>query len=382
MLGPEASALLAAVAAEGERVDAAGIDRLRRCHDSASVRVAVELVTARRLALRKFPEREGLLCDRQGIEQATSEVSARWKAKRFGDGAVLDLCCGIGGDSMALAARGPTIGVDHSPVRALMCGHNAGIETRVDDATTARVDAQLVHVDPARRDEASSQRRWSLAGLEPTLEALKPVLDAAEGGAIKLGPGLSRDAELPFNEPTIEFLAEAGRMVQAVAWFGALATAGASRRASDAVRGISVEGVPGRPSVWSSGSAGRFLLVPHVAVERADLLPSIVEAPDTSELAGGLGIFASDTAPTSAWWEAFEVLETLGPRLAKVKAWLREHDAGAVVVRTRDGAIDADGWTRSLSSSGGQEVVVFGLRLARKVVVFATRRVGYSASAP
>jgi hypothetical protein len=368
----EAAPLVRAVEAMGSSPSANAIAKLRRTFDHDDLRLAIDLVGARRLAARKFPSRPHLLCDRQGIEQASSEQTAAWKARRFGSEPVLDLCCGIGGDAMALAARGPTVGVDRSPARSVMCHVNAGIETRTDEVSSVELDAPLIHIDPARRDEVTGKRRWALEALEPSVMAIAKITDAVEGGAIKLGPGLGRDEALPFGETTLEFLAEHGSIVQAVVWFGSLATAGALRRASDAGTGISIEGVPRRPEYRST--VGQFLLTPHVAIERAELLPQALGPLDARELAPGLGLLSCDEVPETPWFSCFRVDAVMSPRLPKVKAWLRAHDGGQVVVRTRDQAIDADAWTRSLQGSGATEFVLFGLRLGKKIVVLATQR--------
>lgn len=369
---PEASPLVRAVEEISSPPSANAIATLRRTFDQEDVRFAIDLVGARKLGAGKFPNRPHLLCDRQGIEQASSEQTAVWKARRFEAQPVLDLCCGIGGDAMALAARGPTVGVDRSPARAMMCHVNAGIETRTEDVMDVVLDAPLVHIDPARRDEVSGTRRWALEALEPSVSSIASIVNAVEGGAIKLGPGLGRDEALPFGDTTLEFLAEGGSIVQAVVWFGALATAGRSRRASDAATGISIEGEPQRPEYGST--IGRFLLTPHVAIERAELLPQAIGSLDARELAPGLGLLSCDEPSTTPWFSCFKIDAVMPPRLTKIKAWLREHDAGRVVIRTRDHAIDADTWTRSLQGSGETDFVLFGLRLGKKIVVLATQR--------
>ena len=369
----EAAGLLEAAAAAGEQPTPASIDRMRLEFPDAPIAEALELVMARRRAQRKFPDASALICDRQGVEQATSRRVADWKAERFGDLPVLDLCSGIGGDAMSLARRGETVGVDHSEVRALMCEHNAGISVRTEDVTTTAIDKPLVHIDPARRDEATRRRSWRLQDLQPSLEEIASITTRCDGAAIKLGPGLPRDVKLPDPDATIEFIAEKGSLVQAVAWCGGLRTTGALRRASDVVLELSVEGDPAPPPYRDS--VGQRLLVPHPALERAELISKALEDPHAGELAPGLGILSTDLAVESPWFEEFEVLDVLPPREAKVRRWLEDRNAGGVVVRTRDHAIDAEKWTRRVQGRGEIEFVLFGLRLVQKVVVCATRRV-------
>ena len=57
---------------------------------------------------------------REALEQATGDAVARHRAARFAPfGVVADLCCGIGGDALALAAAGLTVhAVECDPLRA------------------------------------------------------------------------------------------------------------------------------------------------------------------------------------------------------------------------------------------------------------------------
>ena len=52
--------------------------------------------------------------ERTGLEQATAEPVARHKARRFAGrtATVIDLCCGIGGDTLALADWAEVVAVD------------------------------------------------------------------------------------------------------------------------------------------------------------------------------------------------------------------------------------------------------------------------------
>ena len=177
----------AVVVAQG--VTPAGVSGLRKRFPRSPVSEALELAESRARAGDKFPRPDLMLMDRSGLEQATATEVSRWKASRFGSLPVLDLCSGIGGDAMGLAGRGPCIAVDRDPVRALMTAQNAEVETRVAAVEDCRIDLPLVHLDPARRDEAAGRRSWRIEDLQPGLETIRSVVAAADGGAVKLGPG-------------------------------------------------------------------------------------------------------------------------------------------------------------------------------------------------
>lgn len=90
---------------------------LRREYSAELVTAALGQHELRRRAQAKFTRAERMYFTRAGLEQATSEVIARHRATRF-DGVLrmADLCCGIGGDLIALADRREVLAVDRDPL--------------------------------------------------------------------------------------------------------------------------------------------------------------------------------------------------------------------------------------------------------------------------
>src|SRR5262245_55640889 len=92
-------------------------ERLRRDLPPERARLVLEQLGLRRKATEKFPNAGRMFFTRLGLEQATDVWVARYKAARFpADQPMADLCCGIGGDLLALAQRGPVRGIDRDPV--------------------------------------------------------------------------------------------------------------------------------------------------------------------------------------------------------------------------------------------------------------------------
>src|SRR5579862_5428572 len=81
------------------------LTRLRRKWPAEMGAAAVEQLQLRERAAVKFKHAQAMLFTRQGLEQASGDAAAHWRAARFPQGAtVLDLCCGIGGDAVALGS--------------------------------------------------------------------------------------------------------------------------------------------------------------------------------------------------------------------------------------------------------------------------------------
>ena len=166
--------------------------------------------------IRQTPER--LFFTPVGLEQATDGWTAAYKAGRFpAGGRVIDFCCGIGGDLMALAARGPAHGVDRDPVAALFAEANCralaqtlrsrparqgpAVTVSVGEVASSRLSADdFWHIDPDRR--ATGRRTTHVELHDPPAEVIDDLLAAAPAGAVKLAPA----ADIP------DSLARAGRI--------------------------------------------------------------------------------------------------------------------------------------------------------------------------
>ncbi|MEO0531985.1 MAG: SAM-dependent methyltransferase, partial [Planctomycetota bacterium] len=182
LLGDEAASLLAE-AAESP-VDPASVSRLRKQlgdSPSAAAKVAavLELTELRWRAAVKFPYAARMFFTRKGYEQATDAVVARYKAERFAKlGRVVDACCGIGGDLIALAdAANDCVGIDADPVIAAYaernvreCGRSATVES-YELAANNLPGCDAWHVDPDRRP--AGRRTTDPASHEPSLATLE-----------------------------------------------------------------------------------------------------------------------------------------------------------------------------------------------------------------
>lgn len=369
----EGRALRDAAASVGATTPAA-VMALRKLGDADAVRAALELVQARQRAIAKFPDAAGLWCDGHGTEQASSARVAAWKAQRFAGQPTIDLCSGIGGDLMAIARVAPAEGVDRDPVRAWMAARNSGVPVQVADVRGAQVADRLVHIDPARRDERGA-RHHGLDGYEPGLDVLQRLWSDSRGGGAKLGPGIDLPIEGAPSGSELEFISEDRTLVQAVLWWGACVLHPGARSAA-ALRGSDVRtmhGLPG-PMPVREGAYGACIAVPDPALERSGLAGASAARLGLAEAAVGLGI-AHGPHPNhdeAWWWRWYRVEAEIPWRTDAALAWLRDHDAGEVTVKTRGKAVDPDALARAWRGRGARAWTVFMLRHGNALRAFAT----------
>jgi hypothetical protein len=367
------------------------VARLRRELSAARTHLVLEQATLRFRARQKFSAAARMFFTPLGLAQATDEWVASYKASRFPAGQPLvDLCCGVGGDLLALAARSPIIGVDRDPVAALLAEtnlravlegiaelHSAGVQVR-DADDTPLAGAAAWHIDPDRR--ATGVRTTRLELYSPSRLVLDRLLAACPAAAIKLAPA----AEAPTDwtdAAEYEWISRDGECRQLVVWFGSLARTPGRRRATVVLRKGSkpsheVRTLVAEPNVELpvAGRLGRYLAEPDAAVLAANLTGALAAEHGLAAIAPGIVYLTgqrANTDPALAW---FEVSDVLPFDLKRIKTLLRERGIGRLEVKKRGVPHDPAQVLQQLRVPGDQAATLFLTRIAGAVTAIVCRR--------
>jgi hypothetical protein len=348
-------------------LDLKTLARLRDEFSPERASAIAEQLDLRKRAQRKFSQAARLLFTRTSLEQATDECVAKYKAGKFPpDALAFDLCCGIGGDLMALAGRGPTIGFDRQAgVAALAAANLRATATHpwlAVAADAACVDVRVAaawHIDPDRRP--LGRRTTRVEAHEPSLETLDSLLAANANGAIKLAPA----AEVPVHwaaNAALEWISSAGECRQLVAWFGALADPTgrriAGQRSATIVDGNRFHTIVGQPDVPVPAASqwGRFAYEPDAAVLAARLTGALAQAHGLAAAAPPVAYLTSDVQVRNMALAAFEVQAVMPFDLRRVKAFLREGRYGRLEVKKRGVSIDPEKVRQQLRVPGDESI--------------------------
>lgn len=371
----EANRPLLEAAAAVREFDAAAIASLRKRFNPELVKAAVDLTLARRKAADKFERAAQLWADPAGVEQATSEDVAAYKAGRMAAhcSEVIDLCCGIGGDAMSFAGHLPTMVIDLSEQRVRMARHNVGVyghdcRAAVADVTTLRLAGRNYHIDPARR--GGGQRLHLYEDYQPGPAFLAHLVDQGGAGAIKLGPGVNID-DLPRAAAgtELEFISRRGSLVQAVLWTKQLAR---TQRAATLIPGGYT--LTGSALPLPMALPQCYLFEVEAAVERAGLLGNLAAHLNIAAVHPALGLLTADHVIENPFLTPFELIEQMPWRPKRVKQWLDAHDAGIIEVKTRGKVVNPDVVAAQLRGRGSITYTVFALRMDQRIVAFITHR--------
>ncbi|MDR3636098.1 MAG: class I SAM-dependent methyltransferase [Isosphaeraceae bacterium] len=354
---PEGQRLLA----EAATVSAPGpaeIARWRRDWAREEVEAALRLSQARRRGAAKFSRADRMWLDPIGLEQATPEPVARYKARRFAGENVVDLCSGIGGDALALGVEALVTCVDADDGMCRRLRWNAGVyevSDRVNESQAqARefpiVPASLVHADPDRRANGP-RRAQSLSDYEPDLGFLLSLASTTRGGAIKLGPASDFASHFGEKPVEIELISLGGECKEATVWYGSLASC--RRRATALPSGATWSDrhhLAGAPVPCSE--VQRWVFDPDPALLRSGLLESFAAAHELTRVAPGVGYLTGPSRLDSPFVSAFEVRETLPLDLRRLKRVLAERKLGPLEIKVRGLSLRPESLRVQLSPPG------------------------------
>lgn len=352
---------------------ALGLSASLRAEYPADLVAAALTQQALRLAGRaKFSRADQMLFTRAGLEQASSEVTGRHAATRFaGARVVADLCCGIGGNLVALAAvegGNTAIGVDSDPVSLEFARHNvsayapprqaAFVCADVREFGLAGIDA--VFIDPARRD---GQRRLPAGQYLPPLSWCLRLPVTVPSVAIKAAPGVRRDLVPPGWET--EFVAVGRELKEALLWSPALA--GVASRATILPSGdtlTSAAGAPAEPTPLAE--PGDFLFDPNPAVTRAGLVAELARQLGAWQIDPMIAFLSAGEPNVTPFARTLRVVESAPWHEKRFAARLRELGIGTADIRRRGLAGDVERIHRRLGLRGPGAAVLVLTRVANR----------------
>jgi SAM-dependent methyltransferase len=379
--GQELLARLAGMDVGPDRVFAVS-EALRAEYPAELVAAALTQQALRVAGRAKFGAADQMLFTRAGLEQASSELTAGHAAQRFAGARVAaDLCCGIGGNLVALARAGDgvVIGVDRDRISLEFARHNVAVtapSARVGFVCADVLELPLagfdaVFIDPARRDERG---RLPAGRYRPELDWCLGLAERVPSVGIKAAPGLDRALVPPGWET--EFVAVGRDLKEALLWSPDLSTGVVTRAtilpSGDSLTSARVEqgatpalscrpgdssGPALPPALAPPGPArlappGEFLFDPSPAVTRAGLVTDLGQLIGAWQIDPMIAFLSSDEPVRTPFARTLRVLESAPWHEKRFAARLRELGIGSADIRRRGLAGDVAQIHRRLNLRG------------------------------
>ncbi len=330
----------------------------------------------------KFCQAERMLFTRQSLEQATDEVIAAFKAQRFpADRLLADFCCGIGGDLLSIARRGPTCAVDRDPVMQLYARANCqALQVPVQRVEVCDVRDQswgefaAWHLDPDRRPRG--RRTTRVDDMEPPVEVVDRMLAACGDAAVKLAPA-SPVPDQWADTAERHWLGSRRECRQQLLWFGQLARHPGLHSATmfDSA-GRPSRTLVGRPAlpVDIAERIGLYVYEPAPVVLTSQLTGVLAAEHRLASLAVGVDYLTSDRVVNDCLLSGFAVQAIMPLDHRKLSRWLKQRAIGHVEVKKRGVEVDVAGLQRRYSSDDENSVTLLITRQRDEVRVVVGQR--------
>jgi len=335
--------------------------KLRKQHAPELVSAAITQAKLKAKARKKFgPFAERMLFTRDGLEQASRLSVSAQRANRFlqsGIENVVDLGCGIGGDSMAMAGLGMKVtAVEIDEVTAAFAHYNLtglGIEVIQNDAKELDLNQyDAVFSDPARRrlGPGESRNRLSVFDYTPPVSWLMEIAKS-KPTAIKLSP--ADDYEQFGDEFDYEWISVDGELVELTLYSSTLR--GENIRQA---RLLTSDGnyVFGSRSLISPApevsEIGRYVFEPDASLIRSGLMGEFAMENGLKLLDSKIAYLTSDSLVRSPWLKSFQIEKQLPLDPKVISKELAERDVGILEIKKRGVDITPEEFRKKLKLRG------------------------------
>ncbi|MGV9377441.1 class I SAM-dependent methyltransferase [Nonomuraea sp. NPDC003707] len=386
-----------------EAVELVGTDpvaaatRLRKTYDAALTSAALTQAGLRERARAKFGEDAGrMYFTPHGLEQSTRTEVAEHRAHRLTAEAqadapphglgvaeaplhgpdapphglrrglrVVDACCGVGGDFLALARAGCTVAaVDTDPLTVAVARANAdalGLADRVtvsvgDAAEVRPEEYDVLFADPARR--TGRGRTFDPMAYSPPWPVVLDLVSRAFRACVKVAPGIPYEF-IPGGAEA-EWVSYKGEVKEAALWTG---QEGAGRRATLLPGGHTLTATGAEAAV---GPVGRYVYEPDGAAIRAHLVGEVSEIVNGRLPDPMIAYITGDDPIDTPWAARYEVEDVLPFSGKKLRAALRERQVGNVTIKKRGSAVDIERLRSDLRLNGEKSATIILTRIIDK----------------
>lgn len=352
---------------------------LRKSLSLAEASAVLTTLRLRKRAVAKFPRFAGdMLFTEAGLQQASHPLARRYRAGLVESTDVLDVCCGIGGDSLAFAEAGKEVlGLDIDPVRIAIARHNAATMGRcaafqVADATRAIPSGfDGIFFDPGRRDRQGRRLRH--------VELYQPPLSLVRGWQadeifVKLSPAVDL-RQLASYGGQVEFISAKGQLTEALLWLHlAPSPPRATLLGDDGARHLT----RGHPAGIEITAPRTWLFEPDPAVLRAGLVQDLAQELGASMIDDTIAYLTMDARLETLWGRYWKILDWMPFQLKRLRRYLIERGVGRVTVKTRGFAMTPDELIARLRLRGGDQARVLTMtrRRGKPIAIVCEPRIG------
>jgi SAM-dependent methyltransferase len=348
------------------------LSQLRTSLKPRQASAILQTLKLRAKAETKFPRHaQKMLFTDAGLQQASQPAISQYRASKLATESVLDLCCGIGADTLAFAAAGlDALGLDIDPVRIAIARHNAEALGNCAHFDLADVNRSIpagyasIFFDPARRDERG-RRLHDVERYRPPLSLVREW--KAREILVKLSPAVDL-RQLDAYGGCVEFISLAGNLCEALLW---LNQPSAPPKATQITSGGALHFYPEYAARAEISPPRGWLIEPDPAIIRAGLVQNLAADLSAALLDETIAYVTCDRKPDTPWGRCWQILDWLPFQLKRLRRYLAERRVGKVTVKKRGFPMSPEELIARLRLTDGEEerVVVMTRHRGRAIAI-------------
>lgn len=353
------------------------LSRLRQSLTQRQASAILQTLKLRAKAEAKFPRQAPkMLFTDAGLQQASQPAISQYRVRKLASLTVLDLCCGIGADSLAFAASGrKALGLDIDPVRIAIARHNAdaldlGAKFEVADVRQSLpAGHDSIFFDPARRDE-QGRRIYDVERYLPPLSLARAW--KSREILVKLSPAVAL-RQLDRYGGRIEFISLAGNLLEALLW---LNQPSAPPRATQLTPGGALHFRHEYEARADVAPPREWLFEPDPAVIRARLVQNLAVDLDAALLDDTIAYLTLDHKVDTPWGRYWQVQDWMPFQLKRLRRYLAERGVGKVTVKKRGFPMSPEELINKLRLNKGEEerVLVMTRHRGKPIAIICSAR--------
>lgn len=321
------------------------------------------------------------------MEQASDQRSAELVASYFPKSVpVVDLCCGMGVDAVALAAgRSSITCIDSSPASVTLTRfhldqHRLKGTVEQSRAEDIAIDStSWVHCDPDRR--ATGGRASAVEFSSPDEEFLLNLIERTPGGSIKLAPA-AKLSEAWNDQVGLEWIGWDRSVRQQRAWWGVDDFPAGTRTLSvlssqqhwHHFRVTEAQVIDNFSAIQPLPDQPAYLGDTDPTVRAAGMNASIASECGATVVGDEHGYLCSDKPTPSLFVDWFRVIDTSSLDSKKLRKMIRSHNIGSLEIKKRGVDLDPEKLRREFKLNGDLSATLILLREGERRLAFLTQR--------
>ena len=363
----------------GKKLSISRLQKLRIEYSDLPINELLDHYKLQQRARRKFSHANEMVFTASGVEQSSSEIMGKYHNRRAGKASSLaDLCCGIGGDLQYLAEnRQKVYAVDLDSDSLLCAKYNCQFYNNIsylqEKAENYGEKVELIFCDPDRRPQGN--RKYNVEDMSPDLGQVLDLFFEKKlcgGMLIKLSPVInylkvekeyfSNWSKYATQWYSWEFISEDGVLKEILLCVGSHAER-IKRKAVILPAGVELTG-SGTEQVETKGWQS-YIFEPDKAIIRAGLVQKLGAELGYQLLDGHLALLTGEHAVSEEYGRLFKFIEVMPYNIKKMQKYLREHEVGELILKTRGFPDPVEKIHKKFKLKGNKKMIMLIVRLGK-----------------